>query len=242
MVGHKIVIYIKDESFNVVMEEIRALMFEFVRNDLGASIIELTVDEFDEHESKLTPQSIQKLIEVAGQIFTKDVHGFAKQNAIIVFIENFNENEESPALRFICDNQNFELNIKITQKVTINTAKQYINEMKDRIKYEKLTHITLENSNSFFRKRPDLGFEVSQFMKQQSGAFKYLMPLANDKNQISLLSVTDNINLLKLNPLNVRSFKNFEITQTCYAPIDKDKVLLLSIQELNKITIELIYR
>ena len=52
-------------------------------------IVELSVDEFTDRTSNLSAESKKKLIEAAGPIFTDKLYGIAMQNAIIVFLENY---------------------------------------------------------------------------------------------------------------------------------------------------------
>ena len=54
-------------------------------------IVELSVDEFTDRTSNLSAESKEKLIEAVRPIFTDNKYGFAMQNAIIVFIENYKD-------------------------------------------------------------------------------------------------------------------------------------------------------
>ena len=74
------------------------------------------------------------------------------QNPTIVFVENFNNiDEDLPAENFLKLVQNFELNIVLTKFETELAAIEYFKDISEHLKNERLTHITLTNTNKIFR-------------------------------------------------------------------------------------------
>ena len=111
------------------------------------------------------------------------------QNPTIVFVENFNNiDEDLPAENFLKLVQNFELNIVLTKFATELAAIEYFKDISEHLKNERLTHITLTNTNKIFKPRPESGFKVNEFNKQFSGSFKYLMPLKGISNETMAIS------------------------------------------------------
>ena len=118
--------------------------------------------------------------------------------------------------------QNFELSIKLTDKATEKTTREYFGIQRAKIADQNIGHIFFERANSFFNTDENRGVVVCTTNKYNSGRFKYRLDLKTNSSSEQRVSL--------VNP-EARVLANFK--QNCYqfrayACIDTSRMLLLS--------------
>ena len=75
--------------------------------------------------------------------------------------------------------QNFELVISLSQRLSEGDAKDYLSKLEDQLTDGTLKQLKFSQVNGFFKSEPALGIEVCDRNKEFSGPFSYTLDLPN---------------------------------------------------------------
>ena len=230
VVGKKVVLYVFDPDWNEVMEGARKVTFEFFKSQLGFSeenFIFVDKSQFNKENAswEFAADVEDKLRKFVKSVFEDAQHGLSKQ---IIQI-GFSEQEDNFYPHFWFHGQNFELAIHLTSKgdAETNTANftTYFDKLTKKIEKKKMSCVKFSMSNAFFHKDEDLGIIPDEINKQTSSLFfNYTMELPKQKINRN----EERFDFLDLKPLKIATFKTDHFNHSVFAPIDGDRVLLLS--------------
>lgn len=119
--------------------------------------------------------------------------------------------------------QNFELNIKLLEQATPDSARAYFGRLRDRLAHEEPSYLEFERNNNFFYTDHDLGFVAITTNKCLSGRFKYRMALPGAKPS----DVEKKFSVIDLQAKLVAKFHDYSGPLHEYAPVGS-QVLMIS--------------
>jgi hypothetical protein len=104
--------------------------------------------------------------------------------------------------------------------------------LESKIKDQRLKYVEFANVNSFFLSDVDLGFMIDTHNKAITGKFKYRLILPKALNSHD--QEFDKLSLIDLKPLRMQPFAESCGFRNAYAPVDSEKVLLISSSHKSK--------